>query len=123
MSASRSQSASTPLNAPMRRASAATPERQSTVVPKTSKVRARTPLTSGLSTGKDAVIFREVALDHRQLKCCKDRARLLAFQKEVEAPRDEVLYILGLSATCPVRKVGRPDHHHVMRPLAGLVDA
>src|ERR1700682_5790923 len=56
-SASRSQSPSTPLSEPRRRASAATPERQSTVVPKTSNVRARTLLRPEKETS--SIVNRE----------------------------------------------------------------
>src|SRR5258708_37954158 len=79
-SARRAQSPSTPLSEPRRRASAATPLRQSTQVPKTSKVSAWTPLKSAnrpstLSAPECAVVLREVMLNHRKLEGGEDSAR------------------------------------------------
>src|ERR1700694_2987867 len=56
-SARSSQSACTPALAPTREASAATPESQSTVVPKTSNVRARTSLSpAGVASSSRGII-------------------------------------------------------------------
>src|SRR4030088_2744969 len=65
------QSALPALSAPRRRASAATPERQSTVVPKTSKVRARTPPRRG-SALEGGIVFGKITLDYREIKGGED---------------------------------------------------
>src|SRR2546427_6362648 len=120
-SASCSQSACTPLSAPRRPALAATPMRQSTVVPKMSKVRARTSLNRS-SPPEHAVVVREVALDHRELEGGEDRARRLSFEKEVEAPLDQVFHIAALDAAGPALEVGSPDRDGVLGVLARVVD-
>src|ERR1700716_3256676 len=101
----------------MRPAPAATPERQSTVVPNTSKVRARTLLRS-----EGTVVLREVALNHRKIKAGEDRARWLALQKKVKAPRDEAFDLLASRAVRPPLDVGRSDRNRVARALPTVVN-
>src|SRR6266851_3199978 len=120
-SASRSQSASTPLSAPSRLASAATPERQATVVPKTSKVRARTPLR-GRSAPEGGIVFRKVAPDQREVEGGENCVRRLALEKKVEASADQLFHILAFGAGGPALEIGSPDRDSVPGALPGMIN-
>src|SRR6266852_1908411 len=123
-SASRSQSPCTPCAAPRRRASSTTPVRQSTVVPKMSNVRARTPAccTGPLIAPEGAVVFREVALDHRKIEARKYGVRGLALEQEVEAPRNQALHVFAFSAAGPTLEIRSADGDRMPRVLACMVN-
>src|SRR5260370_8194193 len=68
------------------------------------------------------VVFGEIALDRRKVKCLEDRAGGFALQEKVETSKDQVLDLPDPGATGPALSVGSIHGHGVRATVAASLD-